>query len=296
VVWTEPRGDNSKRKEGSLGTTEENRGADGKQQFQKVRRFVIVNPMEGHCICLPINTYNGQGTMKKGVHAKHHTIVYSEDKPVAFSGEKKKGMVKAPIKIKCGQRHKLDRASRMNYTKQYTVEYNVKVWFIGQVDPKSQNQLIADYNKAHPLLQPREASPLAEDTFSYAQGGESSSTINQSSQQATYHLSQTSQAPSMSPENSAQGTGWDNRRPGSSRSTTSGRGFGSNTHGSGLYDNRGGPSNYRGYEDTTTSTVGHGVPEPARGSTYDTNDQYDAANDATIPDDPEDTDDLYSAD
>jgi hypothetical protein len=73
-------------------------------------------------------TYSGQGLNKRGVHAEHHAIIYSGKKPVAFRGEKEKGLQKRSIKVTPDNpRHKLDDASRLNYAKTYTVEYNVKV-------------------------------------------------------------------------------------------------------------------------------------------------------------------------
>jgi hypothetical protein len=50
-------------------------------------------------------------------------------------------------------RHKLDDASRLNYAKQYTIEYNVKVWFIGKISSDSEWQLRTDYNKVQPPLE-----------------------------------------------------------------------------------------------------------------------------------------------
>jgi hypothetical protein len=49
-------------------------------------------------------------------------------------------------------RHKLDDASRLNYAKTYTVEYNVKVWFIGKISSDSEWQIRSDYNRIHPPL------------------------------------------------------------------------------------------------------------------------------------------------
>jgi hypothetical protein len=72
-------------------------------------------------------TYTGQGVRKKGVHAQHHAIIYT-DKPVISRGEKEKGLTKKPIKVvPSSPRHNLDKFSRLNYAKTYTVEYNVKV-------------------------------------------------------------------------------------------------------------------------------------------------------------------------
>ena len=73
-------------------------------------------------------TYSGQGVNKNGVHANHHAIIYSGKKPIAFRGEKEKGLTMRSIKVTPDNpRHKLDDASRLNYAKNYTVEYNVKV-------------------------------------------------------------------------------------------------------------------------------------------------------------------------
>lgn len=98
-------------------------------------------------------TYNGQGVNEKGVKAKHHAVIYTGKKPVTFEGEKSKGL-KAPIKmVPLSSRHKLDNASRLNYAKLYTVEYNVQVWFIGEIHPDFISQVVSDFNSVHsPLI------------------------------------------------------------------------------------------------------------------------------------------------
>ena len=102
----------------------------------------------------PILTYSGQGVNKIGVHANHHAIIYSGKRPIAFRGEKEKGLTMRPINVAPDNpRHKLDDASRLNYAKTYTVEYNVKVWFIGKVSSDSEWQLSTDYNRIHPPLE-----------------------------------------------------------------------------------------------------------------------------------------------
>ncbi|KAN0102260.1 hypothetical protein V8E51_012770 [Hyaloscypha variabilis] len=131
--------------------------AGGKEAYAKVRRFMIIKPMKGHCICLPISTYSGKGVNKQGVNADHHAIIYSGKKPVAFRGEKEKGLQMRSIKVTPDNpRHKLDDASRLNYAKTYTVECNVKVWFIGRVSSESEWQVRTDYNRVHPPLETRE--------------------------------------------------------------------------------------------------------------------------------------------
>jgi hypothetical protein len=108
----------------------------------------------------PILTYGGQGVNKKGVLAGHHAIIYSSKKPVAFRGEREKGLTMHSIRVVPNNpRHKLDEASRLNYAKQYTVEYNVKSWFIGKVHADSEWQLRTDYNRVHTPLEVTGAKP-----------------------------------------------------------------------------------------------------------------------------------------
>ncbi|PMD40903.1 hypothetical protein L207DRAFT_347188 [Hyaloscypha variabilis F] len=177
VLWAEPKGAEGGGSSGQSGTgsVTVRKVAGGKEAYAKVRRFVIIKPMEGHCICLPILTYSGQGLNKRGVHADHHAIIYSGKKPVAFRGEKERGLQMRSIKVTPDSpRHKLDDASRLNYAKTYTVEYNVKVWFIGKVSSDSEWQIRTDYNRVHPPLDLRGLQPPPDgqdELFDYAGGG-----------------------------------------------------------------------------------------------------------------------------
>lgn len=81
-----------------------------------------------------------------------------------FKGEREKGLTRQPIRMEASSpRHKLDRASRLNYAKIYTVEHNVKVWFIGEVHQESCEHLVADYNEMHPLLTAPTSNSISED-------------------------------------------------------------------------------------------------------------------------------------
>jgi len=146
----------------------------------------------------------------------HHTIIYTGSQPQWLPGEYELGLTKTPIKVEpVNPRHKLDIASRLNYAKPYTVEYNVKVvgylgsssscwcslvphqeqqysdswpiqtrtnvgffqWFIGQVIPESYSQIAIDYNNIHPPLTSSITNPLPtpQDTYSHATGGSNTS-------------------------------------------------------------------------------------------------------------------------
>jgi len=138
ILWAEPMGRN-----GTLITEPVNSRSQkyGEEFCHKIRRFVIVKTFNGHCLCLPIQTYGRQGLIKGGATAQHHAAIYSE-KEVIFEGE---GLTKKGICVNLSdKRDKLDVTSRINYAKVYTIEYNVKVHFIGKVDPDHRHRLLGD--------------------------------------------------------------------------------------------------------------------------------------------------------
>jgi hypothetical protein len=88
---------------------------------------------EGHCTCVPILTYIRQGCKKKGVKPAKHGIIHElGTRPRPLDGEPKLGFKPIRLEIKAtGER--LARESRVNYSKLVTVEHNVKVFFIGNI-------------------------------------------------------------------------------------------------------------------------------------------------------------------
>lgn len=97
----------------------------------------------------PVLTYGGQGTLKWGVHPDDHAIIYtSKDRgPITLPGET---LIREAIRMEpIDPSHGLDNASRVNYCKIYTVEHNVKVFFIGALTRTAQVQAAADYNQVH---------------------------------------------------------------------------------------------------------------------------------------------------
>ena len=185
---------------------------------------------------------------KRGVHADHHAIIYSGRKPVAFRGEKEKGLVMKSIKITPDNpRHIVDDASRLNYAKTYTVEYNVKVWFIGKISSGSEWQIRTDYNRIHPPLEIKGVRPsdTPDDTYEhagsvtdYATGGGSSASADyysgsSSSSSGTYY-GRSSNAATATYSNSSYGSGY-------SLNPSYGAGYGT----------------YGSYSDVPANTVGY---------------------------------------
>lgn len=115
--------------------------------------------------------------LKPGVHPEDHAVVYSSKKEGPYLLEREEGLMsKSPIRIEVtSEAHKLDPLSRLNYAKLYTVEHNVKVFFIGQVARKYERPLIIAYNEAHPPLEPGPQSHLdSEDLIRYTEQGDPS--------------------------------------------------------------------------------------------------------------------------
>jgi hypothetical protein len=98
----------------------------------------------------PILTYGGQGTLKHGVHPEDHALIYTQQKnhkgpPSLLKHEYP--LTKKPIRVEpISPSHKLDPASRLNYAKLYTVEHNVKVFFVGWVAKEHEHRIADDYN------------------------------------------------------------------------------------------------------------------------------------------------------
>ncbi|KAH6676563.1 hypothetical protein B0J14DRAFT_356399 [Halenospora varia] len=139
VLWSEPGSE----QQGQSSRTSNIAG----DSYQKVRRFVIVAQDKGHCVCLPIITYTSQGATKTRI--KTMCMV---DEPLPTSLDL--GPEDQPNKLFRCSSSQLDSSSRINYAKLYTVEYNVKVWFIGKVSQSLETRVLVgktnpDVEKGH---------------------------------------------------------------------------------------------------------------------------------------------------
>ncbi|TGO35981.1 hypothetical protein BHYA_0139g00280 [Botrytis hyacinthi] len=175
VLWSEPSGSTAG---GGGGTVWSQREVHGEAIYAKVRSLSLFTR--------PIMSYEGRATSKSGVHPEEHAIIYTTPEPRLVNNEDGSKMKFDPVKmIPDSSRHALDPASRINYAKIYTVEYNVKVWFIGHVDQACEQIVKKSYNDANlplPLSsQPSVSVPTAYsinsptyDNSSYAMPGPSS--------------------------------------------------------------------------------------------------------------------------
>ncbi|ETN43157.1 uncharacterized protein HMPREF1541_02315 [Cyphellophora europaea CBS 101466] len=102
-------------------------------------QYVVVKEGHGFCWAIPITTYGGLGTCKRGLSAAEveaHAVVYSTSKPPSLlDGERP--LTKTHIAVNCHGDHQLHRASRINFAKVTTIEHNVRVMDIGRIAPES---------------------------------------------------------------------------------------------------------------------------------------------------------------
>ncbi|KAH8597189.1 hypothetical protein B0O99DRAFT_592936 [Bisporella sp. PMI_857] len=112
------------------------------QVFHKVRHFIVVKEKPGHSICVALNTYGGQGTMKHGIHPIDHAAVFPSTKKRATLREGERLDKKEFSIVVENPQEKIDPMSRINFGKIYTVEHNVKVCKVGRIHQNDLPSLI----------------------------------------------------------------------------------------------------------------------------------------------------------
>jgi hypothetical protein len=91
--------------------------------------------------CRPIVTYNKQGVAKLGVVKQHHAIAYtSSQEPQPERNERPTSADLGPMLpgiriVPKTLRSKLDKMMRVDFSRMYTVEHNVKVFDFGDIHP-----------------------------------------------------------------------------------------------------------------------------------------------------------------
>jgi hypothetical protein len=139
ALWPEPAGNIPESSwNSSVGTSIQDQST-----FTKVRRFVVVQEKKGFCLCLSLNTYNGQGTTKEGIEDQDYAAVY----PVGGAPQIRVGeqITKDPFPIIVEDKsERIHAMSRLNFGRVYTVEHNVKVARIGRI-PDENLSLLKHY-------------------------------------------------------------------------------------------------------------------------------------------------------
>ena len=124
AFWAEPRGFSQP---STIGHAE---------PYFETCRFIVIRSKRGHCLCLGVHTYGRQGTSKLGVGADHHAAVIADGDIEAVLHPKEKELSKRPIHIVLETRDvTIDSTSRLDFSRVYTIEYNIPVRNIGRILP-----------------------------------------------------------------------------------------------------------------------------------------------------------------
>ena len=139
LLWHENAGDDNPRREGYVDIT--TKGRFGQRVFSHIRRMAVVKERSGFCVCIPINTYGGQGVAKPGLYLAErqaHSIIHERGLAPYSTEEEKPFLIKKPIAVNMANKEQqLDKMSRVNFGKPNSVEWNVKVMNVGKVAPES---------------------------------------------------------------------------------------------------------------------------------------------------------------
>ena len=98
----------------------------------------------------PVQTYRRQGATKVGVLVEDHAVIYTggegDAPPPLLEGE---GITKQALRVVADRNEVLDTCSRINFSKTYTVEHNVKVLSIGVIAPEHKHLVENYWRLAH---------------------------------------------------------------------------------------------------------------------------------------------------
>jgi hypothetical protein len=131
------------------------RVAYNERVHSKIRRFVVVKFGDRYCTCLPVTTYNRRGYRKGGIDLNEHGLIYSDKRePASIRGIKKKAL---KVSLSPGA-DKLINPSYINYGRVYTVETNVKVKDVGELNSDSRRLLRQYWNECQTVPEDDEGS------------------------------------------------------------------------------------------------------------------------------------------
>lgn len=119
------------------------RGKHGEHFFFKVRPFVVVRENHNFCLCLPLTTYGGKGTLKRGINVNDYAAVYDSRQEPFMDMKETLSKTPFPIHIE-DQKEKIDRMTRLNFGRVYTVEHRVKALKVGMI-PREYHPLLRKY-------------------------------------------------------------------------------------------------------------------------------------------------------
>ena len=124
----------------------------------KIRRFVVVRQGDRSVTCLPVTSYEGYGHKKPGIRLGDHGFIHSRKAP-----EKVDHMLPKSLKVILSKGAvDIKDPSLVNYGKVYTVETNVKVKNIGDLDDDSKALLVRYFHRV--FVEESDLSGMIDDT------------------------------------------------------------------------------------------------------------------------------------
>ncbi|KAL1964448.1 hypothetical protein VTN77DRAFT_7006 [Rasamsonia byssochlamydoides] len=133
VLWHQNAGARGKHQSSDTLTS----GKYGEKIYSSIRRMVVVKNFHGHSWCLAIFTYSRNGVAKRSLDPSNHAVIYNAGSE-PYTSSREPPMSKDPLAVRIRSPDlKLDRMSRLNFGKIYTVEHNEKVLPIGKISKES---------------------------------------------------------------------------------------------------------------------------------------------------------------
>lgn len=133
TLWTDAVGD-----AGKVDQTFVSPVIYGEKVFTKIRRFVVAREGDRSVTCHPVTSYNGAAITKKDIRRNEHGFIHSK----TVGPQPMPGMLPKSLRVILSKgAPPLSENSLVNYGKVYTVETNVKVKDIGDLDRESRQTL-----------------------------------------------------------------------------------------------------------------------------------------------------------
>ena len=110
--------------------------------FIPIKRFVVVERGEGHCLCLPVTSYAGAGRRREGINLAEHGALYRERSPMRVDG-----IIIKPAKVRLSEGATVPDRCLVNYGKHYVVEMNVQAKDVGKIEPSFTKVLLHYFKK-----------------------------------------------------------------------------------------------------------------------------------------------------
>jgi hypothetical protein len=112
--------------------------------YSKIRRFLVVKQGDRSCTCLSLTAYGGVGHKKRGINLHEHSLIYSGTTVPSRPNGISKESLKINLSKGAGQ---IPNNTLVNFGRIYTVETNVKVKDIGDLDTNSRRLMRRYYNE-----------------------------------------------------------------------------------------------------------------------------------------------------